>query len=104
MPKYQVEVNGRNFLLDMEDQLAKYGFITLRYVEAADSSTAETAAVALLRSSDKLRLGVRNDPEDPPVMDVTEIREVDSGEFHDNPQPGFLWYEENPRRWWQFWK
>jgi hypothetical protein len=104
MPKFQVEVNGSNFLIDVEGKVAKYGFITFRFVEASNANAAERAAVELLRSTEKLRLSVKNSPDDPPVMDVTEIAEVATFDIEDDQQPGFIWYDENPKRWWQFWK
>ncbi len=104
MPKFQVELNGRNFLLDMEGKIAKYGFITMRFVEAPDANAAELTAVEMLRSTEDLRSAAQNSPDDPPVMDVTDIAEVESFDMEGDQQPGFIWYEENPKRWWQFWK
>jgi hypothetical protein len=103
MAKYRVLVNGGNFLIDMDGRIAKYGFYIWRFVEADDPTGAEYAAVEMLRTTQKLREMVRNHRDDPPVMDVSEMVEVES--FESELQgTGFVWYEENPKRWWQFWK
>jgi hypothetical protein len=49
MPKYKVKINGGNFLINMEDRTAKYGFFTTRFLEATDSAAAENAAVKMIR-------------------------------------------------------
>ncbi|MBI5724855.1 MAG: hypothetical protein HZA50_12920 [Planctomycetes bacterium] len=56
-----------------------------------------------LRDGQELRVIVRNDKADPPMMDVVEILERDSFDGIDT-QPGRVWYEINPKRWWQFWR
>lgn len=104
MPGYKVMINGRNFLIEMEGRVAKYGFYTSRFVEAEDPTAAEYAAVQMIRETQRLRDVVRNPPEDRPVMDVTSIEEVDTFPPIERREPGFVFYEENPRRWWQFWR
>src|SRR5262249_16780955 len=104
MPKYMIEINGRNFLVAMEDRIAKHGFFTLRFVEAADPEAAEEAAVRMIRETRSLRDLVQNSSEDPPVMDVTGIEEMESFEAVETLEPGLIWYEENARRRWEFWK
>jgi hypothetical protein len=104
MPKYKVEINGANFLIDMDGRMAKHGFFTTRFIEAADSGAAENAAVQMIRETQRLRDLVRNAPDDPPVMDVTEIDQMESFDGIENLEPGFVWHEERPKRWWQFWR
>jgi len=103
MPKYRVQLDAKNFLIDMEGTLAKHGFITFRFVEAEDPAAAEEAAVEMVRDDRQFRESILNDPSDPPVIDVMEIAEVESFEPLEN-QPGRIWYEMNPKRWWQFWR
>lgn len=103
MPKYQVEIDAKNFLVEMDGELAKYGFISFQFVEADDSGAAERAAVQMLRDDEELRGIVLNEETDPPVMDVTKI--VELAPTVDLPsQPGRVWYEMNPKRWWQIWR
>jgi hypothetical protein len=104
MPKYRVEINGANFLIDMEGRTAKHGFFVTRFVESADSVAAENSVVQLIRETRKLRDLVRNTHDDPPFMDVTSVIELESFDGIENLEPGFVWYEERPRRWWHFWK
>jgi hypothetical protein len=104
MPRYKVEINGQNFLIHMEGQIAKYGFFTTRFVEATDSTAAENTAVQMIRETQRLRELVRNAPDDPPVMDVIGITEMESVDGTGSREPGFAWYEERPKRWWQFWR
>jgi hypothetical protein len=104
MSKYKVEIYGANFLIDTGGRLAKHGFFTTRFVEAADSAAAENAAVQMIRDTQRLRDLVRNAPDDPPIMDVTSVIELASFVGIENLEPGFMWFEERPRCWWQFWK
>ncbi len=104
MPEYLVEVRGRNFLVDVEGNLATRGFLTHRVVEAPDPEAAELAAVRKVRETERLRALVRNPPEDPPTMEVTRMGELDPGAPRQDLETGFIWYDESPRRWWQFWK
>src|SRR3954451_23860759 len=104
MPKYQVEINGQNFLLDVEGRVARHGFFTTRFVEAVDPTAAENAAVRMIRETQRLRDLVRNTSDDPPVMHVVQVVGLDSFDGVENRGPGFVWYPEGSRRWWQFWK
>jgi hypothetical protein len=104
MPHYRVMINGRNFLVAMDRRVAKQGFYTVRFVEASDPTVAEYAAVQMIRETRRLHDLVRNASEDPPLMDVTSIDEVEILPPIEEREPGFVWYEEKPRRWWQFWR
>ena len=103
MPKYRVQIDAKNFLVNMDGATAKYGFITYRFVDAPDPVAAENSAVQMIRDDQELRDLVLNDKNDPPVMDVEEIAEIESADASPE-QPGRVWYEMNPRRWWQFWR
>lgn len=104
MANYRLEVNGQNFLLDMEGRRSKFGFFTSRFVEASDPISAENAAVQMIRETQRLRDMIHNDANDRPVMVVTEMIELESFGDIENREPGFVWYEEHAKRWWQFWK
>ena len=103
MPKYQVQIEASNFLVEMEGRTAKHGFITFKYIEADDPTSAENMAVQMIRDDQQLRDLVQNGSDDPPVMDVTQIAELESFPDQEN-QPGRIWYAMHPKRWWQFWK
>jgi hypothetical protein len=104
MPKYQVTIEGQNFLVERNGKIASHGFFAIRFLETADARAAENAAVDAIRRTETLRELVRNPPEDPPIMNVTEILELDSFDGIESLEPGFVWYEESTKRWWQFWK
>jgi len=101
MPKYAVFIDASNFQIEVDDETARHGFFATCFVEASDPKSAELAAVQSLRDDPELRSIVQNAQEDPPVMDVEEIREVEA--FPD-AQPGRVWYRMETKRWWQFWK
>lgn len=104
MPGYQVHINGQNFLINSDGNISRHGFFTYRFVEAPDPKSAENAAVQMIRDTQRLRDVVLNAPNDPPVMDVTEILEIELNGESEIDQPGFVFYAETPKRWWQFWK
>ncbi len=104
MPVYRVEIHGRNFLVDVDGEVARRGFLTHRVVEASDPDGAEIAAVQAVRQTQRLRAVVRNASDDPPTMDVTRMMEVDPAAPRGDLETGFIWYDESPKRWWQFWK
>ena len=103
MPKYRVQIDAKNFLINMDGVTTKYGFITWRCVDAPDPVVAENAAVQMIREDQELRRIVLNEKNDPPVMDVVEIAAIDSID-PSQPPPGRIWYEMNPKKWWQFWR
>jgi hypothetical protein len=104
MPKYRVQIDAKNFLLNLDGATAKYGFITYRVVDAPDPAAAENSAVQMIRDDHELRDLVLNEKNDPPVMDVEEIVEVETVDDASQGQPGRVWYGMNPKKWWQFWR
>jgi hypothetical protein len=85
----------------MDGEPAKYGFYAIQNIVADDQVAAEYAAAQQLREDQDLRAMVKNDVTDPPLMNVTEIVEVE--EF-DVEKYGKIWFSIHPKRWWQFWK
>ena len=76
MKKYCVLINGRNFLLDFDGKKQKMGFYTNRFVEAKSVKEAENLAIDLMRREPKLNNNVFNNQNDPPMLYVDEIKEV----------------------------
>ena len=103
MPDYVVQIIGSNFLVNMSGSPAKHGFYAFRLVEAADEEAAGLIAVQRIREDQELRDLVLNDEGDPPTMDVDDVQEISSPNDVDVP-PGRIWFEMNPKRWWQFWR
>jgi len=104
MPKYVVQVEGRNFLVERDGKTERHGFFTVQFIEAADVEAAKNAAVEAIRNTESLRDVVRNASDDPPVLDVTRALETESFGEVECRDPGFAWYKEHPKRWWQFWR
>ena len=100
MPSYRCLINGRNFLLDFDGKARKMGFYKSVYVESADTKAAELDAVEFIRSGE-LRGRVLNSLEDPPMIFVEEIDELESSGLEHNTS-GHTFYKE--KKWWQFWK
>ena len=93
MPLFKCQVNGRNFLIRMDGEKKKHGFYKTVYVESVDSEQAELDAVDHIRNSEVKDL-ILNEREDPPMIYVTEIAEVElKGDGDPNPG-GQSWYEE----------
>jgi hypothetical protein len=94
MKKYRILINGRNFILDMGDGVAKHGFYTTRFVEASDSDDAEFKAMASIRKRDDIKPMLRNAAGDLPMLYAEEIQEIESFEGVENLEQGFAWYRE----------
>ncbi len=94
MRKFKVFVEGRNFLIDGPDGTDRYAFCTTRLIDADNEDDAELRAVEALRANQSLREVVRNEQDNPPMMYVTEIEELDEvaeaeGQSAD---AGLTWY------------
>lgn len=55
MKTYRVLINGRNFLLELGDELTKHGFYTNRFVETSDPEQAELNAVDSVQQRNDLK-------------------------------------------------
>jgi hypothetical protein len=73
---YQVVINGKNFLVEVDSSLTKLGFFTNLYVQADSKQQAEFTAMQQLMQYEGLSRYVRNSKEDPPVMYADEIKEI----------------------------
>ena len=76
MNVYRVLLNGENFLMTYSGQTKRMGFFTTRFVEATNEAEAETVAVSLLRQDENLRGNVLNTADDPPMIYVDEVEQV----------------------------
>jgi hypothetical protein len=101
VPLYRVNIHGKNFLIEMDGVIDKWGFYTFRDVMAANPEDAEFAAIQMLREHQRLRGIIKNSVDDPPMMHLEELTEIEVP----NPiEPGLTWYPEKTARWWQIWK
>lgn len=94
MKKYRVMVEGGNFLLNMNDEAKKYGFYTTRFVEAQSQEEAENVVINILRDEPKLTGIVLNEREDPPMMYIVEIEELDHFDDQHTLATGFAFFPE----------
>lgn len=76
MKRYRIELRGENFLLNHDGEPRRFDFVLARYLLANDEATAEKTAIIQARQLPALKHGLCNDPEDPPRIELTEIREV----------------------------
>jgi hypothetical protein len=94
--KYLVVVYGRNFRLkwlEGRNTVVKVtGFHTTRCVVAPDPVKAEYKAIAMIRDDHKLKASVTNARTDPPIMYVSDIREVASFAPFKPPGGGYAFF------------
>jgi hypothetical protein len=102
MHNYLLLINGRNFLIERNGRLRKYGFFQNLCIQAPDRESAEAMATEKIRQSDVLIRDTRNDNDDPPMILVTSITEVDPSAPGGAGESDRVFYRE--KRWWQFWK
>jgi hypothetical protein len=76
--KYKIVLNGRNFQIGVDGRVRKLGFFGTRFVKARDAKDAELKAIGLIRKDSSLNISVRNAGDDPPVIYLSELSEVDS--------------------------
>ncbi|HEY3333402.1 MAG TPA: hypothetical protein VGK19_25445 [Capsulimonadaceae bacterium] len=77
MKKFKVLLNGQNFLVWTDGHLRAVEFFATRYVEALDANEAELRAVDMLRDDPELIELTQNDPNDPPMIYLESIQEVE---------------------------
>ena len=70
-------MNGSNFLIQTESGLEKHGFFQNIFIESENSESAEDKAVEIIRNSD-IREIVKNKPDDPPMIYLEEITELEN--------------------------
>lgn len=103
MPAYAVELDCTNFHVVVDGVTLPRGSIKSLAVDADDPDAAELAAVDALRSDPELRELIKNPPDDRPVINVGDIYKMSPDAASELPH-GCIWYELNPKRWWQFWR
>ena len=91
MKKYKVFIHGENFLIKFEGEIVPTGFYVTRLVEAKDEEEAELKAIEMVRK-DKSIKNVKNSKDDPPMLYVEELAEVESFGDLKPPGTGFIFY------------
>ncbi len=92
MKKFKALIEGKNCYIKMDDGAQYCGFFTTRFVEADDALAAENMVIKLVK--DELRGIVLNKKNNPPVMYVDELFEVESFGEKSTSGAGFTWFKE----------
>lgn len=83
MKFYQVFIEGSNFLLKSgNDSGLKQGFKTIRLINAENEEDAEKMAIEKMREENFLKRSVLNKREDPPLLYVNQVTEIEKKEFN----------------------
>ncbi len=97
MNKYEICIEGKNFLIERDGKVKKQGFYAARFIEAPDMSAATKMAMDSFR--EELKGRVLNEESDPPRMKVLDVRDVYFfektmvfGDTELKPE-GFLWLD-----------
>ena len=101
MATYRALIEGKNFLLSQDGKIARHGFFQTVFVAATDPATAESVALSRVKGDEALRAQTQNAADDPPVLYVESLEEVEDSEAPSDPR-GRTYYQE--KQWWQFWK
>lgn len=91
MPWYRVRIRGENLFMQFDGEAKRVGFFTNRFVEGSDFSKIEERAIAEIRDEPKLKNGLLNRVEDPPMIFVQEIVEIDADTVPEI-RPGFAFF------------
>lgn len=97
MNKYRVILEGRNFLLDANGEIQKYGFYATRYVEASTPDEAERNAVQTIRGDSLLTDSVMNENADPPMIYLDSLDVLSSFDGVNAPGNGYSFYMDEGR-------
>ncbi len=95
-------MNGQNFLVDMDGKVAKHGFFQNIFLESETPEQAEELAVQKIRENVDLKAITQNAKDDPPVIFLEEMSELESFDGVEEMEPGKVWFLE--KKWWKFWK
>ena len=94
---FEVILNGRNYLIEMDGKVKKHGFFVTRYITANNPDVAEDIAVNIIRNTDSLNKLIQNKKSDPPMLYLEAMYELDSFDGINNLEPGFGYYDETEK-------
>ncbi len=94
--RFKVQLHGKNFLLNLDGELKKYGFHATKFVKAESPQEAEKIAVILMHQNPYFRKTVLNGRVDPPKIGLEAIKEVSFLQFFAKKSTtGFTFYPED---------
>ncbi|MDT4331833.1 hypothetical protein ACQE3E_12130 [Methylomonas sp. MED-D] len=94
MNKYEVIINGQNFLMEVDGKIERMGFYVTRYVEADNHEEAELKAVYLVRNIERLKGAHLNTEDDPPMLYLEEMYEIENFDGLETLEPGIAFYND----------
>lgn len=93
-----VTLHGKNFEIEIDGKAQRLGFFTTRWVEAADPEKAELKAVELVKTDKSLVKSVRNEKDNPPMIYLSELSEIDSFDGVNIPGAGYSFYPDKDNK------
>ncbi|MCB2183590.1 MAG: hypothetical protein KQH63_16265 [Desulfobulbaceae bacterium] len=94
MKKYQIQIQGKNFLVSQDGEKKTMGFYTTRWVEAFSPEEAETVAIELIKNDQELRETIINGKDNPPMLYAEKISEIHNFEGVDPPGSGYTFFPD----------
>lgn len=76
--RFEVRLEGENFMTNVDGDLQKFGFRARRFVEARDSLEAEKIAMILIHMSPVIKESVVNEGPDRPRIKVVGVRPINA--------------------------
>ncbi len=96
MKRFKVKLHGKNFLLNYDGELKKFGFFATKFVKAENSQEAEKMAIILIHQNPNLRDTILNKNTDRPIINMEEIEEVSFLKFFtEKSTTDFTFYPED---------
>jgi hypothetical protein len=102
MKNYRLLMNGKNFLFNVDGKILKHGFYEHIVIQADSPRQAETLATAKIRFNKDLQKQTLNGNDDPPVIaldTIWELNHVDDDKGFDAKRDFYI-----EKKWWAFWK
>jgi hypothetical protein len=95
MAYYQVMLEGKNFPLEMGGREEIFGFVTTRWVKAANAEDAELKAIDLVKNDSSLTGAVRDREGFTPMIYLVELATVGWFTFRRRqPGGGYTFYPQ----------
>ena len=96
MTTYLVCLNGKNFLINDEEEPKKKRFRSTRLVETENQHRAEALARELIRNDPCFKKTILNEESDPPVIYLESVSEVPAMAYDaQNRANSFHWENED---------
>jgi hypothetical protein len=102
MKKYRLLMKGRNFLINADGKQEKHGFHQNIFIDADSPRQAELSAASTIWHDEELQKAILNPEDDPPVIQLDTIWELDILDDVSQVETGRTFFIEK-KKWWKFW-